>query len=63
MTIIQSKVEFLSFEKAQEITVAENLRAAKEVKVFQAQMEVSDNEGKLMAKNKPKEIIEIDNER
>ena len=61
--LIQSKIEFLSFEIAKEITFAENLWADKEVKDVYAQMEELDNEAKLMAKNMPKESIEIDTER
>ena len=59
---IQSRVEFLLFKKAKEITVAENLQVEKEVKVCHSQMEVWDNEAKLMAKNMPKKINGIDTE-
>ena len=45
-----SKVEFLAFEMAKEESLAENLWAEEEIKVFYSEMESLDNESKIMAK-------------
>ena len=60
---IHAKLEYLSFEKVQEIICEENGRAEKEVSDFYAQMDDLGNEAKLKAKNTKKEVVEIDTKR
>ena len=60
---IHAKLEYLSFEKVQEIIHEENLRAEMKVNDFSPEMEVLDNEAKLKVDNTNIEVVEIEPEK
>ena len=60
---IHAKLEYLSFEKVQEIIHEENLRAEMEVNDFYAEVEDLDNEAKLKADKTNIEVVEIEPEK